>query len=241
METRDVRRYNMLVRVKEFGATHADLFPAGSVGGTTLVELGAAVDRIDGHAVSQASGRTDAQKRALGKAAARAALRDAVGSIVKMAGGMAVADPEVGKAFQLPVNESDKELVTRAKEFVSSAAPYAAAFVARGLPNTFVADLQGKLSAFEDAINAHATAKQAHINARANISAALDSALAVLQQLDPIVEYRIGSDPGLVAAWQSARRIDKAAVRAMKPAPQPSSPTPERPAAPVASITPKAA
>ena len=241
METKDVRRYNMLVRVKEFGATHADLFPAGSVGGTTFVELGAAVDGIDVHAVSQASGRTDAQKGALGKATARTALCDAVGAIVRMAGGMAVADPAVGKTFQAPVNRSNKELVTRAREFVSSAAPYSAALVARGLPSTFVTDLQSTLSAFEGAVNAHATAKQAHINARANISAAFDAALAVLQQLDPIVDYRIGSDPGLVAAWQSARHVEKAAVRAAKPTPQPPSANPEKPTAPVAAVTPKAA
>ncbi len=235
MQVKDVRRYNMLVRVKEFGSTHADLFPPGSLGAGTFAELATAIDRLDGHTVAQASGRANAQTGALSKAAARQALRAAVEAIVSMARGIAVATPEVGKTFQLPRNTRDKELATTARQFVSDAAPYAAAFVARGLSSTFVADLQGKLDAFERASNVHAAARQAHITARADITAAVASAIAIVQQLDPIVEYRIDTDPGLLAAWQSARHVDRTGVSASKPvagttAPQPAQTAPAPPA-----------
>ncbi len=241
MEIRDARRYNMLVRVKEFGSKHADLFPVGSAGATTFAELGFLVDRLNSHAVSQSSGRTNAQKGAVGKAAARVALRDAVHAIVKMARGMAVANPEIGATFQRPVNRSERALVTRAEQFVISAAPFAAAFVSCGLPGTFVADLQGKLDAFGASSKAHTTAKQAHITARKDITVTVASALAALQQLDPIVEYRLGNDPGLLAAWRSARHVEQPARHSATPGAQPASAHPETPAAPMTLVAVKAA
>jgi hypothetical protein len=211
MDIQDIRCYTMLARVKDFGAGHADLFPAESLGANTFAELGALVTRIGAHIATESSGRNEARKGALAKASARAALRLWVDRIVKTARGLAIDTADAAGAFRVPALQSDHELLTTAQRFAADAAPLSAAFVAHGLPGTFVADLQAAVDAFARAANARGNAKEAHIGARAAIRATIGSAFTLLQRLDAIVENRIGGDPDLAAAWGAARHVEQTA------------------------------
>jgi hypothetical protein len=222
MHVQDVRRYAMLTRVKEFGAAHADLFPAESLGASTFTELGVLVNRINAYVATESSGHSEVRKGGLAKASARAALRLWVDRIVKTARGLAVDNADAAGAFRPPATLSDHELLTTAQRFVSDATPLSAAFVAHGLPGTFIADLQAAVDAFARAFNARASAKETHVGARAGIRATLDSAFTLLQRLDAIVENRVGGDPDLTAAWRATRHVE--AARAPKQA-TPSGPT----------------
>ena len=51
------RRLEMLVRVRDFGAAHRDLFPASTLGGKMFVTVGSAVTALSEQAASQLSGR----------------------------------------------------------------------------------------------------------------------------------------------------------------------------------------
>ena len=208
MHIQDVHRCTMLARVKEFGAAHAELFPADSLGASTFAELGALINRVNAYVATESSGRTEARKGALAKASARSALRLWVDRIVRTARGLAVDAANAADAFRAPVSQSDHELLTTAQRFVTDAAPLSAAFVAHGLPGTFIADLQAALDAFARAANARGSAKEAHIGARAGIRATMDSAFTLLQRLDAIVENRIGDDPDLGAGWRAARHVE---------------------------------
>ncbi len=221
MDTSAVRRYNMFVRVKEFGAAHADLFPAGSVGAQRFADLGAVLDRLNTHVASEASGRAGARQAGATRATARAALRQAVSVVIKASPGVAAAHPNVSNTFRAPRTRTDHDLVTTAERFATEAAPLSAAFVSCGAPSTYVPDLQAKLDAFQRADNDRAAARQTHMGARAGIAASIESASVLVQQLDLIVEHQLGNDPELLTAWQSARHVDKPAMRSVKPA-QPS-------------------
>jgi len=232
METTNVRRYTTLVRVKEFGATHADLFPADSLGASTFAELGVLVGRLTTYVASEAAGRSDARIGALTKAAARSALRTTLRAIAKTSRGVAVDSPDVAGKFTLPDTKDDHALLTTAQRFVTDVTPLSSAFVSHGLPGTFVADLQAKLDAFDRAANTRASAREAHIGARAGIDATIESAFTLLQRLDAIVENRIGGDPDLLAAWRSARHVEQT-MRTPKPAtPRPAAPAVTAPPAP---------
>ena len=207
MKTFDVRRYDMLVRVKEFGAAHADLFPADTLGGQSFARLAASVDRLTAGAGSESSGRTEARQGGAAKAQARAALRTALEAIARTARGLAVATPDVAGRFPPPGRSSDHQLVTTARRVAADAASYAAGLVAHGLPSTFVADLGTAIDAFEHARSTRTAATETHVAARASIRAAMDGALAALPQVDAIVENRVAGDPGLLAAWRSARHV----------------------------------
>jgi hypothetical protein len=216
MNTLDVRKYNMLVRVRDFGSAHADLFPSDSLGGRTFAEIGVVVDRLNTSVTSASSGRRAGRQ---GVAVAREALRGALEAVTRTARGIAVDAPDIVGKFQMPHGQNDHDLATTARRFAEDAAPMAAAFVAHGLATSFIADLQAALATFERALSGRASARGTHVGARAAITAALDLAFAIFPRLDAIVENRIGSDPNLHAAWHLARNVGRRPTKGEKPAP----------------------
>ena len=218
MNTLDVRKYNMLVRVRDYGAARADLFPPGSLGARTFGEIGAVVDRLTAGATAESSGRRAARQGVVSKAAARRALRQALEAVNRTARGIALDKPEVLGKFQMP-GKGDHDLATGARQIADDAGPLAADFVAHGLPPSFVADLLAALATFERAINGRALGQETHVGARADIAAALDLAFDTLPRLDAIVENTVGGDPHALAAWRLARNVGRPPTRGGGPAP----------------------
>jgi hypothetical protein len=245
METLAVRRYNMLVRVREFGTAHPDLFPADSLGARTLAELGDITDRLQASVMSESSGRNAARQNMVSKTAARQALRGALEAIARTARGIAVDTAGVAGGFHVPTGRNDHELAVAARRFADDAAPLSASFVAHGLPASFVVELQAALAVFERATSGRTSAKEVHVGARAGITAAIDAALAILPRLDAIVENRAAGDPTLLAAWRSLRHVEGRSARtgsaATGPVPpgEPAAPTPP-PAVQATTVTPAA-
>ena|SRR6266853_2301752 len=240
MDTLAVRRFYMLVRVREFGTAHPDLFPADSLGARTLAELGDIVERLHASVMSESSGRSAARQGTVSKTAARQTLRAALEAIARTARGVAVDTPGIAGGFVVPDGKNDHELAIAARRFADDAAPLAAPFIAHGLHPSFVADLQAALALFERATSGRTTAREVHVGARAGITAAIDAALAILPRLDAIVENLAASDPARLAAWRYARHVEGRSVRTeAAAAAEPAGPA--EPAAPVpATSTPAA-
>ena len=230
MKSLEVRKYNMLTRVRDFGTARADLFPPGSLGARTFGEIGAIVDRLNASVTSERSGRRAARQGVVSKATARARLRQALEAVSRTARGIAVDTPDILVKFQMP-GPTDAELTAAARQFASDAAPLSAAFVGHGLPESFVADLQAALAAFERAVSGGATGRETHVGARADITAALNQAFDTLRRLDAIVENRVGGDPNATAAWRVARNVGRTSARSAAPAaaPSPAATTPHPP------------
>jgi hypothetical protein len=218
MNTLNVKKYNMLVRVRDFGAARADLFPPGSLGARSFAEIGAVVDRLTVGATSESSGRRAAHQGVVSKAVARRALRHALEAVNRTAGGIALDKPEVLGRFQMP-GKGDHDLATGARQVADDAGPLVADFVAHGLPQSFVADLRAALATFERAISGRALGQETHVGARADITAALEQAFATLPRLDAIVENTVGGDPNALAAWRLARNVGWTPTRSGGPAP----------------------
>jgi hypothetical protein len=219
MNTIAVRKYAMLVRVRDFGAARADLFPPGSLGARTFEEIGTVVDRLNVSVTSERAGRRAARQGVVSKAAARERLRRALEAVSRTARGVALDTPDMLGTFQMPDRPSDHELATAARQFAEDAAPLGAAFIAHGLSESFVADLRAALATFERAISGRALGQETHVGARADISAALDLAFETLQRLDAIVENRVGGDPNALAAWHLARNVGRTPAKGGAPAP----------------------
>jgi hypothetical protein len=52
MNNLEIRRYNMMVRVRDFGASQAADFPAATFGGQLFATLNAAITELAGHAAA---------------------------------------------------------------------------------------------------------------------------------------------------------------------------------------------
>jgi hypothetical protein len=224
MNTLDIHRYTMLVRVREFGAAHGDAFPAGSVGGQMFAAVSTAVDQLSTYVTTQAAGHGAAREGTISKAVAREAVHEALDAIGRTARALALDTPGLEGKFRVPSSRNDHELATAARTFGQDAAPLEAKFTAHGLPATFLADLQAALDTFERAAQEHFSARETHVAARAGIGTAIESAFLALARLDAIVPNILRDKPTMLAAWTSARHVER--VRAShEPAP-PATPPP---------------
>ncbi len=221
-----IRRYEMLVRVKEFGAAHADAFPETSLGGQTFAAVATAVDALQAQLTAQASG---AKRDALSqKAAARQALRDAIDAIARTARAIGTDTPGVKDKFALPHSRGDQRLLASARAFAQNAAPLTDQFTTHNMPATFVTDLNNAIAAFERAILGYAIVQENAAAAKKAIAAALEAGEAAVLRLDAIVSNKV--DAEALAMWEEARRVSRVGLGSARPAspvaPAPVVPTP---------------
>jgi len=221
MNILDIRRYEMLVRVGEFGVAHAEVFPTTSLGGKTFVAVATAVDALKTHLGAQASGIGAAREGTASRAAARRTLRDMVEAISSTARAIGIDASAVDDRFKVPRSRNDQRLIAAARGFAVDAAPLADQFVAHNLPATFLVDLGTAINTFEQTILDHAKIKENNAAASQAITAALDAAHASVRRLDAIVANGLRDDGEALAMWRSARHVSRLGVSSGHPAPTP--------------------
>jgi hypothetical protein len=226
MNVLDIRRFEMLVRVRDFGDAHKDVFPAPSLAGPMFAAVGAAIAELNQQAASEVSGRGAAREGTAAKSSARADLRKILEAISQTARAMALDTHGIDDKFRMPRGGGDQRLLNAARAFAQDAQPFADAFVAHAMPATFLTDLQADIERFEQAMRDHSAGKETHIAARAAIDAAIDKGLTAVQHLDAIVLNQFRTDPSTLAVWASARHVEYPAGRSTTPAPTPPGPAP---------------
>jgi hypothetical protein len=236
MTRMEMRRYAMLARVRDFGQAQRDLFPESSVGGQAFATVAAAVAELSDHAVAKMS---SAREGIRAKTDARHGLIDRLEAIARTARAIAVDRPGFDDSFMLPRQHSDEALVTIARVFIQDAEATKNQFVAHGLADTFVADLQKLLENFEQAARDREAGRSARIAAHAGIERALLAGLAAVRKLDVIVANQLQHDATVSAVWEGERRLDstrrpKATAPTIKPVPAPHVAEPPAPASPPA-------
>jgi hypothetical protein len=226
MNVLDIRRFEMLVRVRDFGEAHHDVFPAQSLAGPMFAALAAAIAELNQQAASEISGRGAAREGTASKSVARVEMRQRLEAISQTARAMALDTPGLGDKFRLPRGRGDQRLLTTARAFAQDAEPFVEAFVAHAMLPTFLTDLRAEIDRFEQAMREHSTGRETHIAARAAIDAAIEKGLTAVQHLDAIVLNQFRQDPSTLAVWASSRHVEYPGGRTTTPAPTPLPPTP---------------
>ena len=224
MKDTERRRYEMLVRVRDFGDAHAASFPAASRGGELLTTLGQIVEDLGAHAAQQSASATAATALAASRSAARETLWDELEAISRTAGAFDPERPDLTERFQLPRrNRNDQVLLATARAFLAEARPLKAEFVRYELPANFIERLEAHLAAFDESVTEQNLRAQSRVAATSSIGETIERGVALVRQLDAIVKNKFRDDPAELAAWESASRTERAPRRA-KPAagdPQP--------------------
>jgi hypothetical protein len=226
----EIRKYQTLARVRDFGVTHRDLFPARSVAGKLFAAVAAAADALPQYETTELAGRGGQQDGAASKAAARAMLRRQVRAIARVAAAAEV--PGLGAKFRVSLSCSDERLLSQARSFLMEAKPFVDTFVAHELRSNFLRQLQAAIDAFEQAMDARASGRAQRVGARARIESTMEEGLRAVRRLSAIVPNKL-DDPAAVALWDLARRIDYGRVRnggpvtSDGPAPTSTSPQPD--------------
>ena len=209
MDYKDRRRFDMLTRVRDFGATHGDLFPDSSLAAEAFTAVATAVGDIETAAVAQSSAAVSA--RASQKRDARRALQERLVLLANTAQVLRDAEESVKAHFVVPKTTNDQRLLTTARQFVQHVAPLRAPFVAHGLPVTFADDLNVLIGRLERAVRDWGVSRDRVVETRGRIKQTLATAAAAIAQLDVIVANHLGADPVVSAVWARSRRIVYAA------------------------------
>jgi hypothetical protein len=205
MENIERRKYEMLIRVRDFGDAHQRLFPASSLAKDQFAAIDAAVKALSLHAATKMSaaraGRND-------KAAARAALVTCLEAITKTARAVGQDTAGLEDKFRMPEHQTDQAILTTGRVFAQDAAAFASQFIGHAMPSTFIADLNGLVDQFDQAIRGRQAEKDDQTAARASIEAALASGFVALHKLDAIVTNHLKGDPVTLAVWRGDRRVE---------------------------------
>ena len=231
MKSVETRRYEMLVRVRNFGQTYGHLFPQSSVAGQMFGTVAEAVKQLEQHPVARMAAAPAGQNT---RASARDALRNRLEAIARSAREIADSTPGLEDKFVLPTAATDQELLTAGRLFVRDAEPFTAQFIALALPQTFVNDLTQVVDNFERALRERAAGKSENTAAKASIEAALASGLAAVRKLDVIVSNTVLADAVTRAVWERERPVRYR--NRVKAAVTPAAPVPEAPASPTVSV-----
>lgn len=233
MDQRETRRFEMLQRVRDFGAANAMTFPAATFGGQLFASVNAAITELQGHAARQVSGTP--RETTTTKAVARLNLEEDLAVISRTARAIALDTPGLEDKFRLPFRIGDLALVSAARAFLADAVPLKQEFVKYALPEDFLEDLEADIIAFETAIATKNSALSTRISATASIDEAMANGMRAVRQLRAVVRNRFRNDVAKLAAWASASHIERADKRRSEPPGEP--PIPAPPATPPADAT----
>jgi hypothetical protein len=200
----------MVLRVRDFGSEEATSFPPATLGGQLFATVSAAAIELASHVSKQISGVNAAKQGTSTKAGAREALHAAMDRIRRTARAMSQTIPGVDKKFRFAVNLTDQVLLGTAQAFVTEATPLRAEFISFAMPADFIEELQTLITDFERALSAQNVGKEHKVHATAAIEEVLARALAAVRQLDAIVRNVFHDQPAKLAAWESARHIERA-------------------------------
>ena len=211
MKKPQIREYEMLLRLRTFGAAHGVTFAATSDAGFLFSELDATLDRLQTHIVGQAVGRNATRDGGLAKRAARTHLRASLLTLGRMARIAAADTPKSETSFTVPQTHCDQRLLAGARAFVQEAATLRDRFVAHHLPLAILEDGIAAVEAFKTAIGSHVAAKDSRIAATAGIRETLARASLIAEKLDLVIGKQFQGDPGRLAEWRSALHVVKVA------------------------------
>ena len=227
MNDNEMRRLDTFKRLRDFNATHVDLFPAGTLARELFQIIAVSVEELEALAAAQSSGRGTARQNTADKAAARAAILEDLAVIRRTARSMALVMPGLDDKFRIPRNPNNRALLDTARAFLTDAEPLKTEFLRREVPESFFDELRSNIEAFEATLTGQHAGNEESVRAAAAIDAAIDRATNALRQLDPIVRNKLRNDPAELAAWESARRTERAPRRSNTNTP-PAPPAPEQ-------------
>jgi hypothetical protein len=223
MTDNDTRRYEMFLRVRQHGMDEAASLAANTFVTSLFNTLSTVITELETHTGAQSSGLTSARQSTRSKAVARDEVERDLQAIARTARSMSQSVPGLEQKFRLSRDLKDQDLLTAARMFAADALPLKAEFIKRGLPATFLDDLDDDIAAFEEALTQRTQGTSTHVNATAAIDDLIERGMNTVRELDPIMRNIYAENTGKLAAWLSASRVERAPRRAPQP---PSPPTP---------------
>ena len=198
------KRYEVLVRVRNFGIKHQPLFPATSTAGQAFGAVAEAAAAIERQSATRLVG---AKAGASDLVAARKEVQERLAAFARTARRAVGTGASVADVFRLPRVKSDLAWLTAARAFVQAGTAGEAWWVRLGLPETAVADLGRAADTLEQAIIRRQEGRSGVTAARVSLKEALARGFDAVRQLDVIVANTPQLDAAVRAVWRESRRV----------------------------------
>lgn len=204
MEKSQRYRYDMFVRVRDFGQANRDLIPESSTGGQLFGRVDAAVTAIEEHQTKRDLARSETRRV---KATTYAAVFDYM-KIIAHTARRATLDESARNPFVLPRRRTMSAMLSKARLFVAEVKSREAKFVNLGLPPTFVTEFSTLVEQLHDAVETRNTARGLREQAQAGIEHALADGFEAIRNLDVLVPNALRADAVRLGYWRGARHLD---------------------------------
>lgn len=203
--TRDQRyRYEMFVRVRDFGHQHRARFPAATRGAQMFAAMTAAVAAFDEFLRRRVIVRVEAGRL---KKATCTEVIDYMKALSRtsrqVTRGEAVRNP-----FVMPVKRSMSALLAAARTFVDEARMRESAFIDFGMPPAFVGEFTRLVERLEMAVAVQNNGRSSRAQVQTAAETAIRDGMEAARALDVIVTNVVRDDPATLAQWRRARHID---------------------------------
>lgn len=208
MNYHERNRYNMFIKVRQFGADNSTDFPAGSVGETQFLVISTVIAGINELAARQTGGMGEARLSYVSKDTARENLRESVTNISRTAKAMEYEIAGISERFRLVRGSSEQKLIATAKSFLIAVNSHQIDFIRYGLSADFVDELSENINAFEETLNAPASARGTHVEATAEIGEKIRQGMQAVRILDTVVKNIYRNNVGKLAAWTTASNVE---------------------------------
>jgi hypothetical protein len=197
-------RYEVLLRVKDFGIKHRDRFPELSKAGQVFARVAQAVADIEAHMLASLQAVRDGRK---GKTAARARVQEWMLTIARTARDVVRRGPGGDTTFKMPRRTSDVSLLASARLFLDDTRPMSEELIALGLPENWQGEFSLAIDGFEEQMRGRRDGRYGVATARTGIKTALNEGFDALRTLDVIVANTLKDDAPLLAGWERSRRV----------------------------------
>jgi hypothetical protein len=201
------RRFDMLVRVRDFGTTHAAQLAASPAAVQTLAVLNDTIEELTETRMKKTTASSGARSDR------RVALRRDLRILLRRAARLArnlEADGRAAPTLWLPPSRNDTALLTTAADFGERIALHEAEFSAHHLSSARVLAAREALDA---AIGDQIGNRLRYVGSRVGIGLLLAKASRAAQRLDLILADDIERDAGMQAAWKQLRRLEPRRTR----------------------------
>jgi hypothetical protein len=214
MNDEDTRRLDAFLRAEEFARLQAARIPAGSFAGELFASLSHIIANLQAAADRQSSNMRAAKQGTTSKASLRDEIILALRAIARTARSMAHSTPGIEDRFRFSPNATEQALLSAARTFAADATPLKAEFIRRGLPATFLEDLNADIDAYEAALSRQTQGTEEHVAATAAVDDLIDEGIKVMSELNAVIRNLFADDPATLAQWLSASRVERAPKRA---------------------------
>ena len=209
MNDDQTRTHQMTVRVREFNAQRLADFSETGAARQFFNDLIAGIAEAESLAEAQNIGIGQARHGTRTRSESRAALRDDIDAIYRIARILGVEDQ-----FHRPEQNTDEALVNAGKTFAANATPLKAQFIALEMPADFLEELHTHIDELKAAIVAQGNAVGDHVSASSALDDALGRCVEIVRgKLDGIMKNKYANNPGALAEWTSASHIERAPKR----------------------------